>query len=164
MAVKRAHKEAGFTLVEILCVLALLGLTAGLVVLNLPKPAPAFKVEAQKLATLMNVAARQTVIDGKVRGIDLTTGRIDIFQYDGEWIADEGRDLTNITGLNLIVEDQPIDLAQREKLKEKSDLPPLIYFDATGNVTPFTLELNGREESYHLLPDARGRIVLEPAS
>jgi len=73
LAVKRAHKEAGFTLVEILCVLALLGLTAGLVVLNLPKPAPAFKVEAQNLATLMNVAARQSIIDGKVRGIDLTT-------------------------------------------------------------------------------------------
>jgi len=89
LAVTPAHKEAGFTLVEILCVLALLGLTAGLVVLNLPKPAPAFKVEAQNLATLMNVAARQTVIDGKVRGIDLTTGRIDIFQYDGEWVADE---------------------------------------------------------------------------
>lgn len=164
MAVKRAHKEAGFTLVEILCVLALLGLTAGLVVLNLPKPAPAFKVEAQNLATLMNVAARQSVIDGKIRGIDLTTGRIDIFQYDGEWVADKGRDLTNISGLNLIVEDQPIDLTQRNKLKEKSDLPPLIYFDATGNVTPFTLELNGREESYNLSPDARGRIILESAS
>jgi len=164
LAVTPAHKEAGFTLVEILCVLALLGLTAGLVVLNLPKPAPAFKIEAQSLATLMNVAARQTIIDGKVRGIDLTTGRIDIFQYDGDWVADEGRDLTNISGLNLTVEDQPIDLSQRDKLKEKSDLPPLIYFDATGNVTPFTLELNGREESYSLSPDTRGRIVLEPAS
>jgi len=112
----------------------------------------------------MNVAARQSVIDGKIRGIDLTTGRIDIFQYDGEWVADKGRDLTNISGLNLIVEDQPIDLTQRNKLKEKSDLPPLIYFDATGNVTPFTLELNGREESYNLSPDARGRIILESAS
>jgi len=161
LAVKRAHKEAGFTLVEILCVLALLGLTAGLVVLNLPKPAPAFKVEAQNLATLMNVAARQSIIDGKVRGIDLTTSRIDILQYNGEWIADEGRDLTNISGLKLIIEDQPIDLSQRDKLKEKSDLPPLIYFDATGNVTSFILELNGREESYNLFPDARGRIILE---
>lgn len=164
MAIRRAHKEAGFTLVEILCVLALLGLTAGLVVLNLPKPAPAFKTEVQSVATLLNLAARQSVIDGKSRGIDLTNGRIDILQYDGEWVVDQQRDFTNIYGLELWVEEQPIDLADREKRKEKADLPPLIYFDATGNVTPFTLELNGREESYTLSPDARGRVVVETAS
>lgn len=164
MAVKRAHKEAGFTLVEILCVLALLGLTAGLVVLNLPKPAPAFKTEVQSVATLLNLAARQSVIDGKSRGIDLTTGRVDILQYDGEWVADQHRDLTYIYGIELVVEELPVDLSDREKKKEKADLPPLIYFDATGNVTSFTLELNGREESYTLSPDARGRIIVEIAS
>lgn len=163
MAVKRAHKEAGFTLVEILCVLALLGLTAGLVVLNLPKPAPAFKTEVQSVATLLNLAARQSVIDGKSRGIDLTTGRVDILQYDGEWVADQHRDLTYIYGIELVVEELPVDLSDREKKKEKADLPPLIYFDATGNVTSFTLELNGREESYTLSPDARGRIIVEIA-
>jgi type II secretion system protein H len=163
LAVKRAHKEAGFTLVEILCVLALLGLTAGLVVLNLPKPAPAFKTDVQSVVTLLNLSARQSVIDGKSRAIDLTTGRIDILYYDGEWVADHQRDFTNVYGLNLTVEDQPIDLADRDKRREKAELPPLIYFDATGNVTPFELEINGRAESYILSPDARGRIILETA-
>ena len=65
--------------------------------------------------------------------------------------------------MDLIVENQTIDLTAREKTKEKTELPPLIYFDATGNVTPFTLSLNGREESFTLEPDARGRIVMEAA-
>jgi len=161
LAIKPSHKEAGFTLVEILCVLALLGLTAGLVVLNLPKPAPVFKSEVQGVATLINLAARESVIDGKSRGLDLTTGGIDILQYDGEWVADRQFNFESVYGLDLLVEDQSIDLVKREKLKEKSELPPLIYLDATGTMTPFILEINGREESFSLSPDSRGRIVIE---
>lgn len=160
---RSARNDAGFTLVEVLCVLALLGLTAGLVVLNLPKPAPAFRTEVQSLTTLLNLAARQSVIDGKSRGIDLSTRQISILEYDGEWVEDRQRDFSDIYGLELAVEGQEIDLSVREKKKEKTDLPPLIYFDATGNVTPFSLSLDGREESYTLSPDARGRIVMEAA-
>ena len=163
MAVAPLHKDAGFTLVEILCVLALLGLTAGLVVLNLPKPAPPFRTEVQSVTTLLNLAARQSIIDGKSRGIDMTAGRLDIFAYDGEWVSDRQQDFTDIYGVELTVEGAEIDLAAREKKKEKSDLPPLIYFDATGNVTPFILSLEGREESFILSPDPRGRIVMEAA-
>ena len=156
-------RQAGFTLVEVLCVLALLGLTAGLVVLNLPKPAPPFRTEVQGVTTLLNLAARQSIIDGKSRGIDFTTSQLNILEYNGEWILDRERDFTDIYGLELVVEDQEIDLTVREKKKEKSDLPPLIYFDATGNVTSFSLSLEGREESFILAPDARGRIVMETA-
>ena len=154
-------EDAGFTLVEVLCVLALLGLTAGLVVLNLPQPAPKFRTEVQHVTTLLNLAARQSVIDGKTRGIDLSTGQLDILEYDGEWITDHQRGFTDVSGLDLIVENQPIDLTARQKKKEKAELPPLIFFDATGNVTPFTLSLNGRDESFTLGPDVRGRIVME---
>ena len=169
MAVAPSHKaekrikEAGFTLVEVLCVLALLGLTAGLVVLNLPKPAPPFRGEVQSVTTLLNLAARQSVIDGKSRGIDISTGRLDILEYDGEWVSDRQQDFQDVYNMALVVGGVEIDLKAREKKKEKSDLPPLIYFDATGNVTPFSLSLEGREESFTLAPDVRGRIVMEPA-
>lgn len=163
MAVATADKQAGFTLVEVLCVLALLGLTAGLVVLNLPKPAPPFRVEAMGVATILNLAARESVIDGKSRGVDFTTSGVEIFAYDGEWVSEAERDFEHVYGLKLTVERQDIDLVARTKSKEKTDLPPLIYFDATGNVTPFNMSINGREESYRLAPNARGRIVMEPA-
>lgn len=156
-------KQAGFTLVEILCVLALLGLTAGLVVLNLPKPAPPFRTEVQSVTTLLNLAARQSVIDGKSRGIDISTGRLDILEYDGEWVLEREQAFTDVYDMALVVEGAKIDFNARDKKKEKTDLPPLIYFDATGNVTPFNLSLEGREESFSLTPDARGRIVMEAA-
>lgn len=160
MAVVTADKEAGFTLVEILCVLALLGLTAGLVVLNLPKPAPPFQQEVRGVTTVLNLAGRASIIDGKSRGVDITTGDLEVLLYDGEWISDTQHEFANLHGLSLIVEQQSIDLTARTKLKENSVLPPLIYFDATGNVTPFTLSLNGRDESFVLESDARGRITM----
>ena len=143
MAIKSSHTEAGFTLVEILCVLALLGLTAGLVVLNLPKPPPPFKTEVTGVTTLLNLASRESVIDGKSRGVDFTTRGMEIFRYEGEWVPESHRDFSHVSGLGLTVEQEDIDLADRTKAKAKpeSDLPPLIYFDATGGVTRFTLSL-----------------------
>lgn len=167
MAIAASHKQAeickqaGFTLVEVLCVLALLGLTAGLVVLNLPKPAPKFQTEVKSVTTLLNLAARQSVIDGKSRGIDVSAAHLDILKYNGEWISDRQLTFTDVNGIELVVEGTEVDLNIRDKKKEKTDLPPLIYFDATGNVTPFSLSLEGREESFKLVPDARGRIVME---
>lgn len=153
------QQEAGFTLVEVLCVLALLGLTAGIVVLNLPKAEPAIRTEVEALATTLNLAARESVIDGRVRGLDIQTDSLEMLYFDGEWVPEISRDFNDVFGVELEVEGQVIDLTEREKSKD--DLPPLIEFDATGNVTPFTLSITGREGSFIMLPDRRGRIVIE---
>ena len=158
---KRTHKDAGFTLVEVLCVLALLGLTAGLVVLNLPKPAPPLQSEVQQVTTLLNLAVRQSVIDGKSRGFDVSSEQLEILEYDGEWSVEHQRAFTDIRGIELSVDGQEIDLNSRKRKKEKEDLPPLIFFDAVGNVTPFSLSLQGRETSFSLGPDAKGRVAME---
>ncbi len=151
--------DAGFTLVEILCVLALLGLTAGLVVLNLPKPKPPIQSEVQILATTLNVAVRKSVIDGKVRAIDVDVGGIELFLYDGEWESETRRDFSEIARIDLEVEDHRVDLKARAK--SKVELPPLIQFEPTGNVTPFTLSMSGRGGSFVLSPDLRGNITVE---
>ena len=170
MAVTAKHSEAGFTLVEILCVLALLGLTAGLVVLNLPKPSPPFKAEITGAASLLNLAARESVIDGKTRGVDFTASSLEILKYDGEWVSEFQQDFTYVSGLEVMVDQSDIDLADRAKKKAKAaarddaeTLPPLIYFDATGNVTPFIISVRGNDERFTIEPDMRGRIILETA-
>lgn len=158
---KQKNKEAGFTLVEVLCVLALLGLTAGLVVLNLPKPAPPIEAEMQKLTGLLNLAVRQSVIDGKSRGVDVTQTQLEIYGYDGEWTLEHQQEFVDVNELELTVDGQEVNLKSRDRRKEKEALPPLIYFDAVGNVTPFLLSLEGEQQSYSLAPDERGRVVLE---
>ena len=160
--VPRYGKDAGFTLVEVLSVLAVLGLTAGLVVLNLPKPAPPLQSEAQGVTSLLNLAVRQSVIDGKSRGFDITANQLEIYEYDGEWTLEHRQEFSEDVGdIELAVEGQEIDLRDRQKKKQKSDLPPLIYFDAVGNVTRFSLLLEGREQSFRLTPDDKGRMTME---
>lgn len=139
--------------------LALLGLTAGLVVLNLPKPAPPIQSEVQMLATTLNLAARESVIDGKVRAIDVDVAGVELFIYDGEWESKMRRDFSNVSRIDLQVEDQRIDLKARSK--SKVELPPLIQFDATGNVTPFTLSMSGEGGQFIMSPEPRGRITVE---
>ena len=161
MDASKRDGEAGFTLIEVLCVVALLGLTAGLVVVNLPQPDPKFRTEVQGVTTVLNVAARQSIIDGKTRGFEINATQLDVLKYDGEWTADHQSIFTDVSGLNLSVENQEIDLRVRERNKRRADLPPLVHFDATGNVTPFTLSLSGDDESFTIEPDEHGRIVMK---
>ncbi len=152
-------KEAGFTLVEVLCVLALLGLTAGLVVLNLPKPPSPMQVEVRTLAATLNLAARESVIDGKVRGVELNASGVEFFRYEGEWISETSRDFLDILSVRLDIEGQEIDLKARAS--STKELVPLIHLDATGNVTPFTISLSGRDQNFLVSPDMRGKINVE---
>ncbi len=151
--------EAGFTLVEILCVLALLGLTAGLVVLNLPKPTPPLRAEVHLLATTLNLASRESVIDGKARAVDVSENGVEFFRYEGEWVSETRRDFPDVFRIDLKVENENIDLKARAK--SKKDLPPLIHLDATGNVTPFELLVAGRDERFILSPNTRGKIMVD---
>ena len=165
MAIKPRHNEAGFTLVEILCVLALLGLTAGLVVLNLPKGEDPFEMRLEKLATQINIAQRDSTIDGKMRGLEVQAEGFDLLQYAGEWEVLRGSDWGDAYKVNLKVENEVIDFKDRAKLlaKNKDVIPvPLIRFDPTEGVTDFELEIQGPERRFILAPDLRGRIKVEP--
>ncbi len=166
MAVSASHKEAGFTLVEILCVLAVLGLTAGLVVLNLPRGEDPFKAEMQKFATQLNIAARDSAIDGRIRGIEIDADGYDLLEYSGEWETRVEAEWNDVFSVDLKVEDEIIDFKDRAKIIAKSKdivAVPLITLDPMGGVTDFELEIEGRETTFLLMPDERGRIIAEIA-
>lgn len=164
MAVSRRHNDAGFTLVEILCVLAVLGLTAGLVVLNLPRGEDPFRAEMQKFATQLNIAARDSAIDGRIRGIEIDADGYDLLEYSGDWKKTVEADWKDVFGVELKVEDEFIEFKDRAKIITKSEditVAPLITLDPTGGVTDFELEIEGRETTVKLIPDERGRVIAE---
>lgn len=165
MAIKSLHNEAGFTLVEILCVLAVLGLTAGLVVLNLPKGEDPFEARLEKFATQLNIAQRESTIDGKMRGLEVQAEGFDLLQYSGEWEVLQEQDWGNAYKVALKVEDEIIDFKDRAKLLKKDEdiiAIPLIRFDPTEGATDFELEIQGPERRFILAPDNRGRVTVEP--
>ena len=160
MAVVTAHNDDGFTLVEVLCVLVILGLATGLVVLNLPTRAPAIETQLKQVSATLNIAARDSQIDGQVRGVDITPDGYELFNYTADWTGQGQQEWSDMRRVKLDVDGIDIDFEARE---EADVITPLIVFDPTEGVTPFVLELQSRDGEFILASDDRGQIILQAA-
>jgi general secretion pathway protein H len=58
-------RRAGFTLVELMVVIAILGVAAGAVVLSLPDPRPSLGVEAERFAARLMLAREEAVMTNR---------------------------------------------------------------------------------------------------
>ena len=149
--------------------LVILGLATGLVVLNLPTRAPALESQLKQVSAQLNIAARNSQIDGRVRGLDITPDGYEFFDYDADWTSTGAQAWPDdMRSVKLDVDGTAVDFKAREtalEAAEKKGLSrsPLIVFDPTEGVTPFEMELQSRGGEYILASDARGRIVMQAA-
>lgn len=61
----RRRADAGFTLVELMAVCAVVGVAATLIVLNAPRPRADARLEAERLAVLMTRAREEAALTGR---------------------------------------------------------------------------------------------------
>lgn len=81
-----AGREAGFSLAEVLVVVFIIGLTAGLVVLNMPEPRSGAREDAQRLAARLALASQDSVISGAAVGVDISDTGFGFRRYGpGGW-------------------------------------------------------------------------------
>lgn len=69
---KAYDHRAGFTLVELLMVVAILGLAAGAVVLAVPDPRPAVGAEAERFAARLSRARDEAVLSNRPVAVEVT--------------------------------------------------------------------------------------------
>lgn len=160
MAVAAFDNDDGFTLVEVLCVLVILGLATGLVVLNLPTRAPALETQLKQVSAQLNIAARNAQIDGQIRGLDIAPDGYELFNYDADWTSQGAQAWPDVRRVKLNVDGTIVDFKARAKLE---DPRPLIVFDPTEGVTPFALEVQSRDGEYILASDDSGKISVSAA-
>ena len=150
-----AHKsDAGFTLVELMTVLVIIGLMTSAVVLSLPSRTSETKTYAENLVRDLNAAAQQSILTGKTSALGLSEDTFALMVFeDGEWhVAQEDFWPENIA----------IRFSRDETvLQLKEELLPLVLFSPTGETTPFELEIDGHDFDYRLLSEGDGRINLE---
>jgi len=161
LAILNRQNETGFTLIEILCVLALLGLTTAIVALSIPKEKDPFEIRINSYAAQLNVLQQNSVIDGKIRGMEIDKGGYDILLYSGEWSYLSIEDWGDVFNVTLSVQDENIDFKARKKVLDKAEdiiLPPLVFFDPLEGVTDFDLGIETRDKTYLLSPDDHGVI------
>lgn len=145
---KRAAR-AGFTLVELLMVVAIIGLAAGAVVLSVPDPKPAVAVEAERFAARLVRAREEAILGGKSVGVETTARGYEFSTFDGEtW--------TPLT-------DGPFgpETWAEGSIVSPSGAPVRVVFDPSGVADPATLTLARDGRSRTVAVDGAGEVRVD---
>ena len=76
-------RRAGFTLVELLMTVAIIGLAAGAVVLSMPDPRPAVGAEAERLAARLSSARDEAILSNRAVAVETTGAGYAFSTFDG---------------------------------------------------------------------------------
>ena len=148
---RRITKEAGFTLVEILSVLVVIGLMSSVVILSMPQPKSELDKQAQRLSVELNALAQDGLISGSVTAAGFSKDGYALYTFENsEWterVSAEWQDSYRMTLTRA---------SAKLELPKKAD--PIILFQPTGLSTPFEFTLSDRETKYALKTAGDGRV------
>lgn len=166
-------KEAGFTLVELLVVVFIIGLMAGLVVVNLPRPASPAEAHARALTRALHQAARESIISGQPMSWSVRAGGESRFEryVAGDWEGVDnppmGRSATSDSA-PIIVEVSYPDGGLRPDAPEETEAERLagrnsrfvrkLVFSPVGEATPAEIRVRASDEEYAVMVHADGRV------
>lgn len=145
----RAPHREGFTLVELLMVVAIIGLAAGAVVLSVPDPRPSVAAEAERFAARLARAREESILSNRPVAVEATVTGYGFSVLDGAiWSTlDDGpfRPETWTAGT----------------MVEPSGAPVRVVFDPTGLAEPATVTLTRDRKSRTVTVDGAGEVSLD---
>ncbi|GLS02826.1 type II secretion system protein GspH [Brevundimonas denitrificans] len=144
----RGPNKEGFTLVELLMVVAIIGLAAGAVVLSVPDPRPSVAEDAERFAARLSRAREEAVLSNRPVAVEATPAGYGFSVFDGaEWSAlDEGPFGPETWTAGTTV--------------DPSNPPMRIVFDPTGVADPAALTLTRDRQSRTIAVDGAGEVRL----
>ncbi|MBJ7446145.1 MAG: GspH/FimT family pseudopilin [Brevundimonas sp.] len=142
-------KRQGFTLVELLMVVAILGLAAGAVVLSVPDPRPPVGAEAERFAARLVRAREEAVLTNRSIAVEATARGYGFSQFDGvQWTA---------------LTDGPFgkEVWQTETSAGLPSATLRVVFDPTGASEPATVTLSRDGQSSTVSVDGAGEVSVD---
>lgn len=147
----RNRRQAGMTLVEVMAVLFIIGLTAGLVTLTLPERPSEEQASAQAFARVLREAQDHAIMAGQPVGLKLNERGYTLYQWRREgWRPQTGG----------AVLPRGVDITRQSDAPEAPDLWPELIFDPTGIVQPTEFQLRARGVRIDITLAETGEVTL----
>ena len=180
-AAARPRYGSGFTLIEVLVVVTIIGIISAVVVLSLGNLGDdrELQTEARRITSLIEMASDEATLQGRDFGLEFLQTGYRFVEYDaltGQWSEVFGdelmrlRQLAQDTEFDLFLEDRRIlldidaaDSAQNDDADDnylRQDYLPHILILSSGDITPFRLKIvrNTDRSSVSLGVSANGEI------
>ncbi|MEQ8507469.1 MAG: type II secretion system minor pseudopilin GspH [Rhodospirillaceae bacterium] len=169
-AVSRSrHNTRGFTLIELIMSLFVIGLVTGAVIWTLPTAGTDVDKEAVRLAARLKSTSQESILSGEVLGVSIADDRYAFHRFRrGQWArmndgaVFEDRTVTSGVGVQLVSFGQTFENVSRQVLRvsdtvESQDQPNLI-FHPVGMNEPFQIMVSDEVSSVQVRGTASGDI------
>jgi len=156
--------QAGFTLIEVMVVIVLIGLMASVIQFSFSgnQPEKLLEKESERFSAIFNMAAEYSMLNNLELGLLIEENSYQFLGFDGEkWVAELDNELLETYTLpeemelslalddlpleeapliNYLQENEEIDLTfSGSELDEEKKLIPQVYILSGGDLTPFSL-------------------------
>ncbi|MES9965431.1 MAG: type II secretion system minor pseudopilin GspH [Candidatus Sedimenticola sp. 20ELBAFRAG] len=160
---KRSNGQQGFTLLELLVVIVVMGVLLSMAAISMPgdRRHDLVRDEARRLKALFSLARNEAQLEGRELGIVINTGGYHFVKLEEEkWqpikasTPFRARSMPN---------DMEIDVTPTDSQNTQQDAVkgPVLVFWSSGEVTPFELTVSIRDVAgYTLSGDAIGRFAI----
>ncbi|MEJ2515833.1 MAG: type II secretion system minor pseudopilin GspH [Gammaproteobacteria bacterium] len=145
-------RQAGFSLLELLVVVVIVGLMAGMAVFSIGavgRETPA-ETEARRLTALLQLVSEEALVQGRDFGLEIFSDGYRFLSWDPDsrlWVVPAGDELLRARSfpedlqVGLVVEGREIALSEQGGRREerRDQVAPHVAISAGGEFTPFEL-------------------------
>lgn len=149
-------REAGFTLLEMMVVVALIAISATFAVINLDRNNDdVAQLEARRFAQLVEHARDESILSGRPYAVqvDPVARSYTFLQFGGEWTQVDNDDVFRRREL-------PVDLDMSFETPSDPGAGGLLVIEGLGVITPFVLTVRGDTRTYKVSVDEAQNVIV----